>query len=236
LILSRPCRAVDVEREKKPVVTYMIEGADVNKGTSTIADKYKVNKNDDSNSLPTTDTSYKTFGDESLYMEPLSSKSLITMNNDGNSSPPLSHRNMPVTLDTISDAIDGNRMMKNHNPFPLSSSIPLNPQAVPTSMDNDMYRYNTQQPTDPLYFAPSSLSQSRYPPVNSGPTEPYVRKTATPLRKHPRWVLRLSQPREIHSVPLPRSRPFSSEQPRNKLSSSSRSTATIPRYMVSPEQ
>lgn len=58
-----------------------------------------------------------------------------------------------------------------------------------------------------------------------------IRPTAArPWTKHPRWVLRLSQPKRNHTSSFTSSRPSSRERLSNSLSSSARSVATIPRY------
>jgi hypothetical protein len=272
LIISTPCRRNDVEQQKKPVTTYTIEGAYVNKDYSLIDLNDEINEKNSSNNDPLTDTSYITLydADRSLSTESLRSKSLLSMDNNHNQSLPLTPSNVPLILDTTSDNIDGYKMMMHHDPFPLSSSIRHNVQAVPNPTGNNIYgvptkissgRYrpsqfstrmstssapatirsniyqdDIQKPIDPLQFkslSQSALSSSRHLRLNGDLPESNARPVITPWTKHPRWVLRLSKPKKIHPSQFTSNRSFSREQTNNSLSSSTRSTSTIPRYTFS---
>jgi hypothetical protein len=272
LIISRPCRTNDVEQEKKPVTTYTIEGAYVNKHPSLIGVTYEINENDANNTGPLTDTSYITLHEASLYTEPLADKSLLTMDNDHNLFRPVTPRNVPVTFDTTSVDSDRYKMMMHRDPFPLSSSIFENAQAVsnptgnniygiqklrsyerhpppqlsatmdtsnvPATIRSNIYEDNIQQPINPLHFKSLSQSMSSSNPnlrLNDDLPESNIRQALRPWTKHPRWVLRLSQAKQIHTPPLTSHHPLSRERPTNYSSSSGRSTTTIPRYAFAEE-
>ena len=324
LSMPRPCRAVDVEREHKPVTTYTIEGAYYNRASFLLGEKYKINENSENNNGSLLNTSHTTLGDISFYTEPLSSKSLLTLNNDHKLSPTLTSRNVPTPPDTIFNTVDRRKMMMNYELFSLSSSIHENTPAVPNTtrnhirsndpyaasrlsnqMDksdapgtisnavdrrkmmmnydllslspsihentpavpnatqnhiynndhhpasklsiqentsgapatitNTIYSDNIQQPMDSLHStltSQSALLASRHPPSNNDLTDPNIHQVKTARRKYPRWAVRLSQPKQIHTPSLSSSRPLSRERPRTALSSSTRSTRTIPRYAV----
>jgi len=273
LIISRPCRTVDVEEEKKPVTTYTIEGAYVNKHSSLIGVTYEINENEANNTGPLTDTSYITLHDASFYTEPPPANSLISMDNDHNLFPPVTPRNGPFTLDTTSGNTDGYKMRIHRDPFPLPSSIVENAQALPNPTGNNIdgiqkirsydrhqapqlsvpidtssepatirsniYGVNIQQPINPNHFTSLSRSISSsnlHLRSNDDLPESNIRQPIRLWTKHPRWVLRLSQAKRIHTPPLTSHRPFSRERPTNYSSSSSRSTATIPRYAFVEEE
>ncbi len=274
MIISRFCRTIDVGRQKKPVTTYTIEGAYVNKHWSLIGLKYEVNDNeannnsslnDTNNNPPSTDTSFITLHETSLNTEPLPFKSRLPTDNDSNLSLPLTRQNVPVAPDTRSISSDVHKMMMHHNPFPLSSSTHENVQTAPNTTRNNIYRVpttisydrypltqvpteintssasatirnniyqdNIEQPINPLNFkslSQSTSSSSAHPQSNGDLPKSNDQKLIRPWTKHPRWVLRLSQPKKIHTPSLTSNRPFSRERP--KSSSSAGSTSTIPRY------
>lgn len=265
--LSRPCRTSDVEEEKKPVTTYTIEGAYVNKDASLIGAQYEINENDSNNTGPLTDTSYMSFFDPSLNEESLSLKSRLPTDNDQNQYMPYMLKDGPSNFDITSINSDPNRMMTYRNPFPLPSLVRDSGQTVPDTTGNNM---NDAQTTASYDHHPSmylsnrmntsnghnTIRQNTYPDnihrsidtvslrslrqsvlasnpprrSNSDLEKSDNRPITRPWTKHPRWVLRLSQQKRSHTPSLTGSRPSSRERPNNSLSSSARSTATIPRY------
>ena len=221
---------VDVEREKKPVITYTIEGAYVNKDASLVGLKYEINENDANNSGPLTDTSYITLNDTSVPIELLPSKLPGSKDNDDNVSLPLTYTDIPINLErTLNNSDRYNKMTDpitisyEQYPPPPQFSTRTNTSNAPTTITSNIDPDKHQQSTDSFDF--TSLSQATL--SSSSPTRPTVR----PWTKHPRWVLRLSQSKQIHTPPLITNRQLSRQEPDKNTISSGRSTRTIPRYM-----
>ena len=260
LSMPRPCRAVDVEREHKPVTTYTIEGAYYNRASFLVGEKYKMNESSENNNGSLLNTSHITLGDISLYTEPLSTKSLWTLDNDHKQSPTLTSRNVPIPPDTISNAVDRRKMMMNYDLLSLSPSIhkktPATPNAIrnhiysndhhpasklstqkntsgtPATITNPIYSDNIQQPMDSPHSTLTSQSAllAKRHLPSNNNSPDPNSRQVTKWRKFPRWAERLSQSKQIHTPPLSSSHPLSKEQSRTATPSSTRSTRTIPRY------
>jgi hypothetical protein len=96
----------------------------------------------------------------------------------------------------------------------------MNTSSAPTAIRSNSYRDNIPQPIDQLELA--SLSQSTLLPshhlrLHGHLLESTVRQAARPWTKHSQWVLRLAQPKRIHTPPITSSWPLNRERPNNSL-------------------
>ena len=239
LILFRPCGSTDVDEERKPVTTYTIEGADMYKDHSLFGRQYHINGKN------LNDTSFMTLPDDSFNKEPLPYQYTLPMDGDPNRSLPSTHDNGPpfsismyrkgLTIPDFKGNSPYNSQTMSYDRFPpplLSTEI--NPSGATAARRSNTFGGNNDQPKNPLYIksltrpsSPSSLNIQMKNKRLESPTRP----TTRPWTKHPRWVVRLSQPKQVHTPPLTNNREPSSKN----LTSSIRSTSTIPRYAFANE-
>lgn len=215
----RPCAAVEDEEKKREVITYTIRGAGECIDHSLL-DRYK-NIYDNANK---DDPSFITLPYEGPGTDPTNSKSFL---NDLNSS-------LPNTNDINSPPI-------NYDLYPPLSPLPryllsdeIGTSSAPATIQCLANHEDTQRPAIPLHMRPikrpNSASSLKIELQDDQTKETYIRSTVRPWTKHPRWVIRLSEPKRTYTPALSISRASSQERRTNSVNSSIRSTSTIPRY------
>ncbi len=201
-ILSRSRRTVGIDRkQKKPVMTYTIQGSAVNTDVFALGDDHPTFKNEDK-SRPKTCSSTSTIGSGDGHMNPPSSCPSMTLRSSPFPVPPSVQVNpLNASVATGSDMDDGNVQRR---------SDPLN--------------YLSTSQCSIFISEDHSLDTSRTGIVSD--TQPPTK----PRKLHPRWVLRLSPLRSTLTAPISDNLTSGMERLRNGLPTPRRFLAKKPRY------
>jgi hypothetical protein len=200
--LFRTYRTVGIEQEQnKPITTYTIQGAAVNKDFFAIGNGHLAVENED-NSRPTTCPSTSNIGNEDGLMDSSSYRSTMTLCSNLFPLPPSIQMNASFAPTVTDDNVHKGSVRRLSDPLSYQSTSQASVLA-------------------PFHH---SLNTSRTSAASN--TQPSTKS----WKLHPRWVVRLSQLRRTNTAPSSDNLISDMERPRNGLLTSRRFIAKKPRY------